>query len=132
MLTLFYAHAGPKFKSSTNEKAAARFCIPHDVVLKDGDINTKPITIEDVTDSVVETDSDSDEDIPIAQLLQANSGSEDDIPLAQIVAAERQASLDPPMAEGAKGAEIATDFGVPHGVCIGFVTESMKKRAGIR
>jgi hypothetical protein len=35
---------GPKFKPSGNDKAAS-WCIPRDVVLKEGDINTTPIVI---------------------------------------------------------------------------------------
>jgi hypothetical protein len=36
---------GPKFRPSGNDKAAANWCTPRDVVLKEGDVNTTPIII---------------------------------------------------------------------------------------
>ena len=64
---------GPTFKSTTNDKTRARFIIPHDVVLSEGDINLTPYVapapaLPPADDSG--DDSDSDDGLPIAQMLE--------------------------------------------------------------
>jgi hypothetical protein len=61
---------GTKFRSTTNERTAAKFCIPRDVVLQEGDINTNPRPIHPPPASLPQanvedtlSDEDSDEDL---------------------------------------------------------------------
>ena len=114
---------GPTFKSTSNAKTAARFIIPHDVVLKEGDINLTPFVAPaparpPADDSGDDTCSDSDEDIPITQILQRDATSEDD--------SDGDVENDgdePPLGVCAVGEEVAFDFGDGYGIFIGSITE---------
>ena len=114
---------GPTFKSTSNAKTAARFIIPHDVVLKEGDINLTPLVAPaparpHADDSGDDTCSDSDEYIPITQILQRDATSEDD--------SDGDVENDgdePPLGVCAVGEEVAFDFGDGYGMFIGSITE---------
>jgi hypothetical protein len=107
---------GTRTRNTKSEKTAAQFVIPHDVVLKEGDINTtSPVVEEDY-----ETDDDSDDDTPISELLRRETelppeDSDDNEDVSDIP--------DPPLGKEAVGVEVACDFGEPHGVCFGAITE---------
>jgi hypothetical protein len=110
---------GPTFKSTTNDKTRARFIIPHDVVLSEGDINLAPFvapapvlpSAEDVGD-----DSDSDDEIPLAQMLERDAPSEDE------ENSDDGDGDEPPLGAAAVNEEVAHDFGDGHGVHVGCIT----------
>jgi hypothetical protein len=54
-------NAGTKERSKTNSKAAEKFCIPHDVILEEGDINPCPCEIADLPTPAVSNDQEEDE-----------------------------------------------------------------------
>jgi hypothetical protein len=127
---------GTKWKDAPNGRAAAKFCIPHDIVLKEGDLKTKRCSslhtleekLSDTEDmATLSAINEEDDDVPIAALLaqqRVDSDSEDDdMPIAALLSSARNDGTAPPMGKAAEGEEVAYDFGEHYGTHIGAITE---------
>jgi hypothetical protein len=109
-----------KAKCSSNDRASISFCIPHDVVLKAGDINANP-RVHITQRPPVEPSDSEDDDLPIASLCRRKKSP--DVVDSGCEKNEEDASSDePPMEEKAEGQEVAYDFGEQHGTYTGAIT----------
>jgi hypothetical protein len=92
---------GTKHRSTTNDRSAERFCVPHGVVLERGDVN-------DVNDAPV-----------VVRASKLNGSTE----IENEIDGTHCENLETPMGQSAAGEEIAKDFGKEHGVFVGAVRE---------